>query len=307
LKSLIIKSADDASVNFTLPLISEDVQTSSELPITSDTFLESRYVERDKDSFIIYLSSHFGCDQACRMCHLTQTKQTTSINATFHHYKTQVDSVMNYYDTEIKTSKKGVSYSFMARGEALNNPLLFDNQNLFKMFKEEAQSRNLTHKIKLSTIMPESLMKVNLEDHINDDAVVMYYSLYSVNPSFRKRWLPKALNPNIALAKLTKFHKTKGNAIVLHFAFIKGQNDSIQDMKDIESLLSKYDLDYKVNIVRYNPHHSQSYVESPIDTIKQNMEIISNFKGCKAIQMISRVGLDVHASCGMFLSKEDIS
>ena len=120
----ILKSTEDASVNFVL---------SGDYP----GYFEARYVRRpplksgDPEYFACYLSSQSGCKQACRMCHLTNTKQTQAENATLEIFLEQAEIVLKHYNENCAPAKI-VHFNFMARGEALSNEFFIrDNQELF--------------------------------------------------------------------------------------------------------------------------------------------------------------------------------
>lgn len=78
----IHKSKIDQSVNITYPAPNIGI-------------FETRYVRREDEYFIIYLSSQSGCDQACKMCHLTATGQNKYENATLEEYLHQAKKSMN--------------------------------------------------------------------------------------------------------------------------------------------------------------------------------------------------------------------
>ena len=79
----------------------------------------------------VYVSSHSGCNQACRFCHLTATKQVGMSPAALDDLLTQVDAVFGYYDQQIRTGSQPpaqrVNINWMARGEPLLNDTLVVN------------------------------------------------------------------------------------------------------------------------------------------------------------------------------------
>jgi adenine C2-methylase RlmN of 23S rRNA A2503 and tRNA A37 len=108
----VIKSELDKSINFTQK--------------SSVGFIEARYVRREEDYFITYLSSMTGCPKSCKFCHLTASNQKSFDFVTIPEFMQQANVVMNHYNSvkEIHGTAKVVHYNWMARGEALANPLL---------------------------------------------------------------------------------------------------------------------------------------------------------------------------------------
>lgn len=74
---------------------------------------------------------------------------------------------------------------------------------------EKAFEVGLPSRFLVSTILPRDLA-TPLEQVLCHPQAVPYYSLYSVNPAFRKRWLPKALPAEEGLARLARFQQATG-------------------------------------------------------------------------------------------------
>ena len=284
----IHKSSIDKSVNFTLPF--------------GDNHIETRYVRRNNDYFIVYLSSLNGCKHACRFCHLTSTNQTYSEPVDTDLYLEQAIRVFKHYDDVVDEQGpvKSVNFNWMAMGDCLSNKhFVDDTDSILACLSSLARSRGLSSKFNVSTIMPTDFKDSLLID-FKGLPVDFYYSLYSMNPVFRKRWIPKSKPVEQSLKMLSEWQKSQHREVVLHWAFIKDENDSEQDVNDICDAVLKHDLKVRVNVVRYNPPNDKSS-ESSEDIINRNFEIIRNRLSMES-KIVPKVGMDIMASCGTFFT-----
>lgn len=247
--------------------------------------LEAREVRREEGELIIYISSQDGCKQACRMCHLTQTGQTSGGNATPAQMLQQFCYVLN------RTTKPvdRVNVNFMARGEPLANPYV-DDELLMQMYLATCYPV----RFKISTIMPRE--DPDLVRRFHRSQPDLYYSLYSVDPTFRKRWFPRALDPQHALAKLKAWQDFTHKIPRLHLALIKGWNDYEQSIEQTIQAVLGTGLRVDWNIVRYNPFDETS--EEGDWALAA--ELLRSARYAQNVQVVNRVGPQVAASCGMF-------
>jgi 23S rRNA (adenine2503-C2)-methyltransferase len=274
---------------------------------SSQGLIEARYVRRQKEYFIVYVSSQTGCRKACRMCHLTQTGQVHASDLTVDEIVTQAAEVLSWYDRNAAPASV-VHFNFMARGEPFANPhILNGGAELVAQLSAQATRRHLIPRVKFSTIFPADLQTNGLAGLFGGFNPDLYYSIYSVDSMFRRRWLPKAMAPEEALALLKDYQQQTRKIPVLHFAFISGENDSEESVRQICSAVNKIRLRVDVNIVRYNPHSARSGVEPSEDTILRNSTIFENSLPGSRVKVVPRVGFDVKASCGMFVSRSDIA
>lgn len=287
MQTTVLPSSLDASVNWV---------TEGDFPGK----IEARYVRRCRNYFICYLSSQTGCDKACRMCHLTQTGQTRMVDVDLDDYFRQAADVLAHYDTQ--EPAEIVHFNFMARGEVFANPNVREHgDELIDGLAEMAVARNLVPRFKFSTIMPEELCEIELAKLFPRHNPDIYYSLYSVNPAFRRRWLPKALPAELALAKLARYQDVTRKIPVIHFAFIEGENDSAEDVEAICEAINAAGLRVDINVVAYNPFSPQQGREPAANVIERNARIFGALLPGAEVKLVNRVGFDVKASCGMFV------
>ena len=275
----------DASVNWLVPA---DVGA-----------IETRFVRRRRDSIVIYLSSQTGCRQACRMCHLTATGQTAARDVTLDEMVAQAELVLAHY-AEVEPARE-VHFNFMARGEPLLNPAIVERAGeLFDRLWQLAAARGLRARFLVSTILPTAFARP-LEDVFDRYHPELYYSLYSTDERFRRRWLPKAQPVAHALDRLAAWQRATYKLVKIHYAFIAGENDGEADVHAVCDALVARGLLAHVNIVRYNPA-SAAHGEEPSDAVIERNALIFRARLPHArVQVIPRVGFDVHASCGMFV------
>lgn len=257
-------------------------------------FIESRYVRRNRDYFIAYLSSQTGCNRGCRMCHLTATRQTQFSNCDQQDFISQLDTVFSHYDKDEPAD--AIHINWMARGEPLANPTMVETSTeLLLRLGTMARDRGLSVKFNVSTILPVTLRKT-LIDAFPIITPTIYYSIYSINQAFRTKWLPAAMPVEQALDLLAEYQHITKKIVKFHCAFIKGENDRDKDVEAMMSSINRHGIRGEFNVVRYNPFSSEQGEESPY--VEAISEIISQYMPCK---IIPRVGQDVYASCGTFV------
>ena len=273
----------------------EDTSINYVIPKPDGGFLESRFVQRGSEYFIVYLSSHTGCNQACRMCHLTQSKQTMMTSATLEDYLEQAKNVLENVDYTTLKAKglKRVKFSFMARGEPLlNETIQTDWDNLRR------ELRNLVPgyfdvEFNISTIYPKEFT-LNLKDIFKTSDVTVYYSIYGYKDEFRKKWLGKAENIRRVLPKLKWFVDVTPCKVKFHSAFIEGENDNPYEVSILKGIIGwDFGENFNFNIVKYNPFSTKFGKET-------NTKNLFNIRKTLNAKVKSRVGMDVKASCGMF-------
>lgn len=286
-KLQVLKSTQDDSVNF--------VETSD-----APGSLEARYVRRHPHYVVGYLSSQRGCKMACRFCHLTQQGETYDQGATLDEYRTQAVRILEQYRASEKPADS-IHWNFMARGEPFENPHFLEGaEAVLDMLASCADDYDLYSRWKISTIGTQEIANFAFTDIFKKLTPDLYYSLYSTNRQFRKRWLPKAIPVPEMLCKLADWQQRTAKIVKLHWCYIDGENDSLLDTENIVSEVLSVGLRVDVNIVRYNPYSASQGKESPEDVIRRNAQyLLENLPGSR-VKVIPRIGQDVYASCGMF-------
>lgn len=290
----VLQSAEDKSINFTRP------------GVDGVGVEEARLVWRGQDDITVYLSAQTGCAQACRMCWLTTSKQGRAADVTgvrlFEQAKVALDAVAGHLPDGYR-GLRTVNFAFMARGEPLSSVAILDGaSSIFAGLTLLGFQRNLMTRIKVSTILPETARGIDLAARFGRDVQPdLYYSMYSARPDFRARWLPHALPVDEALSMLRAWQDATHKIPRIHFALIAGENDRDEDFAAMHRALRDARLRCDFNVVRYNPPTADHGSEGAVDLWAAWLR--DGFPDAD-VEVVSRVGPDVAASCGMFVGRD---
>lgn len=103
-----------------------------------------------------------------------------------------------------------------------------------------------------------------------------------------------------ALMLLKEYQAFSTLPLKIHYAFIDGENDREEDVAGVLSALERWKIQCDFNIVRYNPPDDSSRESSE----EKIVAAVAQMKSYGQVNVIPRVGLDVFASCGMFVRGE---
>jgi adenine C2-methylase RlmN of 23S rRNA A2503 and tRNA A37 len=284
---------------------------------------------------------------ACGQCHLTATQQTQMKPATAKDYGAQFRAVLNELATHPNRNAfvpalKRMNIEFMARGEPLANP------NIVKRWPEVHDAMagsavaavadapfawfpsNPTNgsslKYHISTIMPDSFRDQSLVDSfVTGNRVplwavpTLYYSAWSIRSQFKERWMPRTMPTKLALAKLSAYQSAiatlTGNAafaaskVIVHGAFVNGENDSTEEVLELLNTMKAVGLTARFNVIRYNPPSVGPFAPYAESTEERRVRLVQLITAHNpgGVKCIDRVGRDVFASCGTFIPPSDVN
>ncbi|AYV78793.1 MAG: putative Fe-S-cluster redox enzyme [Edafosvirus sp.] len=299
-------------------LISKDGSINWIIPHSSSN-LECRYVRRRPDYISTYVSSHNGCKMGCKFCWLTQQNQTNFNHASIADYSHQLNTVLSgvpkLKDPYILNKDIRININFMARGEALANKSVINNYpQLYDQLLTDVKNHGYDNmKINISTIMPKIIENRKLINIFQDKPVNIYYSLYSTDDKFKKHWMPNAIHWKKSLDLLEDFQtSSKLNPVItFHWAFIKDQNDNLDSVQKLaDEIKSRKFTRTKFNLVRFNPHPSIPNTEPDMAKLQELFNVMqsamTDITPYNKSRIITRVGPDVYASCGMFAQDDNL-
>lgn len=307
--------------------------TGSQLPMFEARGVYRQETSKGSDHYSVYLSSQSGCEMGCSFCFLTANGSTGRRYATLDDYAEQFELTLLYWRhtwaMEHGAVRK-VYVNLMARGDALNNPVI---QRDYKRFHDCLQGIAFKYgftemRINLSTIFPDkSVHHLTHEGKWSTSVLAdwwcspstdrrpvhFYWSLYSTDATQRIPWMPHAIEPKSGFDAFAEFQRVSGLPVTIHGAMIAGFNDDRRCIDDMAAEIRRTGLRGKVNIVGFNPHPRLSGVQHEaepeirqyaLETLRQafldtSVGAFDDREASKS-KIHARVGQSVCASCGTF-------
>ncbi|MDR1025849.1 MAG: 23S rRNA (adenine(2503)-C(2))-methyltransferase RlmN [Lactobacillus sp.] len=258
--------------------------------------IEAVYIP-EEDRGAVCISSQVGCAVGCKFCN-TGTQKITR-NLTTCEIISQFMTARDVYNDWTVKDRKLSNIVVMGMGEPLHN-----TDNMIKALQILTDPDGMAigrRKITLST----SGIANKIVEIIKASGVKLAISLHAPNDEKRSQIMPinKKFPLDAVLKACQDYQKLEGSRyITFEYLMLKGFNDSLQDARELVSLMKKYKLGAKFNLIAFNPWEGCGYESSSKNTIRAFAAEIEK-GGFEAPIRASR-GQDILAACGQLKSKK---
>lgn len=254
----------------------------------------------EKDRGAVCISTQVGCAMGCRFCHTGSQKFTR--NLTMGEIVGQFMVARDAYGewpSPTNETRYLSNIVVMGMGEPLNN---MDNVvkalNIITDCDGIAISRR---RVTMST----SGIAPRIVEAMQKTGVRLAVSLHAPNNTIRSRIMP--INDKFKIEEVMKScaEYQKGDHsryITFEYLLLKGINDSLDNAKELISLLKKYKLRASFNLIPFNPWPGCDFAPSDKKTVEGFSKALEE-AGFAAPVRVAR-GQDILAACGQLKSKQ---
>lgn len=260
--------------------------------------IETVFIPED-DRGAVCISTQVGCAVGCKFCHTGSQKITRNLTA--GEIVSQFMLVKDVYGEWPSSSNENRLVSnivVMGMGEPLHNV-----ENIIKALNIITDKDGLAvskRKITLSTsgIVP------NIPRIANETGVKLAISLHAPNNEKRSQIMPINNRYKIEeiLVACQEYQKiVTSRYITFEYLMLDGFNDTLQDAQELISLMKKYKIGAKFNLIPFNPWPGCAYKPSSNNRVREFSRELEK-AGYAAPVRVAR-GQDILAACGQLKSK----
>lgn len=262
--------------------------------------IETVYIP-EEDRGAVCVSTQVGCAVGCKFCHTGSQKITRNLTAgeIVSQFLVARDAY-GEWPTPTNETRYLSNIVVMGMGEPLHNP-----DNTFKALKILSDGDGIAiskRKITLSTsgIVPKiPLVATEL-------GMRLAISLHAPNNEKRSQIMP--INDKYKIEEILKACQEyqsvmgRGCYITFEYLMLKDFNDTPEDAKQLITLMKKYDLGAKFNLIPFNPWPGCDFVPSSNNKVHAFSRALET-AGFEAPIRVAR-GQDILAACGQLKSKK---
>lgn len=260
--------------------------------------IETVFIPED-DRGAVCISTQVGCAVGCKFCHTGSQKITRNLTA--GEIVSQFMLVKDVYGEWPSSSNENRLVSnivVMGMGEPLHNV-----ENIIKALNIITDKDGLAvskRKITLSTsgIVP------NIPRIAKETGVKLAISLHAPNNEKRSQIMPINNRYKIEeiLVACQEYQKiVTSRYITFEYLMLDGFNDTLQDAQELISLMKKYKIGAKFNLIPFNPWPGCAYKPSSNNRVREFSRELEK-AGYAAPVRVAR-GQDILAACGQLKSK----
>lgn len=260
--------------------------------------IETVFIPED-DRGAVCISTQVGCAVGCKFCHTGSQKITRNLTA--GEIVSQFMLVKDVYGEWPSYSNENRLVSnivVMGMGEPLHNV-----ENIIKALNIITDKDGLAvskRKITLSTsgIVP------NIPRVAKETGVKLAISLHAPNNEKRSQIMPINNRYKIEeiLVACQEYQKiVTSRYITFEYLMLDGFNDTLQDAQELISLMKKYKIGAKFNLIPFNPWPGCAYKPSSNNRVREFSRELEK-AGYAAPVRVAR-GQDILAACGQLKSK----
>ncbi|RLA07170.1 MAG: hypothetical protein DRR06_00555 [Gammaproteobacteria bacterium] len=108
------------------------------------------------------------------------------------------------------------------------------------------------------------------------------------------------LDPQQAMRLLKQWQDATSKIPKLHYPLIEGENYSTWTVEGICRVVREFGLRVNINLIRYNPYSEKQGKEPSLARYELIKRTYQDFLPESKVQIVTWVGYDVYAACGMF-------
>ncbi len=298
--NLPLETRERLKTNFDLITLSVDATQHS-----SDGTFKSRFKTHDGhliEGVIIptdkrqtaCVSSQIGCSLACKFCATGLMDRKRNLG----HDEIYDQVAIMHEQSEKLYGQKLSNIVYMGMGEPLLN-----YKNVVKSIERITASDSMAMSPKRITVSTAGVAKMIRQ--LGDDNVRFNLALSLHAATDEKRNAIMAINETNNVAALVEalnyfYDKTK-NDITLEYVLLQGENDSLEDAKELVKVYRKIPT-HLVNVIEYNSVAGIDFTKSSEDTT----DTFTNYLAANKVNVRVRRsrGKDIDAACGQLANKD---